>query len=86
MTDHIKGRPIIGNRNPYADSDVNYAVLNADTMTPDIVEVDKGTPGSFPTLQQAKSYAMWLVRERIVEGTKSLDRLRAIGVEIPRHM
>lgn len=86
MTEDFKGKPIIGNRDPYAETDVNYAVVDTDSMTPDLVEVDKGTPGSFSTLQQAKSHAMQLVRDRIAEGTKSLDRLRAIGVEIPRHM
>lgn len=86
MTDNLDGRLIVGTRDPYAETDVNYAVVDTDSMSPNIVEVDKGTPGSFATLQQAKSHAMQLVRDRIAEGTKSLDRLRAIGVDIPRHM
>ena len=86
MTDDPDGRPIVGTRDPYAETNVSYAVVNTDSMSPDIVEVDKGTPGSFSTLQQAKSHAMQLVRDRIAEGSKSLDRLRAIGVDIPRHM
>lgn len=86
MNKAIKGRPIVGTRDPYAESDTAYLVVDAETMTPNIVEVDKGTPGAFPTLQKAKSHAMELVRERMAEGSKSLDRLRAIGVEMPRHM
>lgn len=86
MTDTINGRPIIDKRDPYAESDVGYVVIDAESMTPDIVEVDKGTPGSFPTLQKAKTHAMGLVRDRMAEGAKSLDRLRAIGVDMPRHM
>lgn len=86
MNETIKGRPVVGSRDPYAESDVGYLVVDADSMTPDIVEVDKGTLGAFPTLQKAKSHAMGLVRERMAEGSESLDRLRAIGVEMPRHM
>jgi hypothetical protein len=71
---------------PYAETDVHYLVVGVEGMSPDIVEVEKGTPDSFRTLQDAKSYAMNLLRERIDEATKSLARVRAIGVEIPRLM
>ncbi|MET0388171.1 MAG: hypothetical protein ABW321_19520 [Polyangiales bacterium] len=71
---------------PYSETDVDYLVIGGETMSPDIVEVDKGTPGSFKTLQEAKSNAMGILRDRLSEGTDSLARLRSIGIEIPRLM
>jgi hypothetical protein len=72
--------------NPYRESDVDYLVIDADSMSPDIVEVEKGTPGSFPTLQEAKDVAMETLKRRIEEGMESLGRLRGIGITIPRLM
>ena len=70
---------------PYTETDVHYLVVGVEGTTPDIIEVEKGTPNSFRMLD-AKSHAMKLLRERIDEATKSLARIRAIGVEIPRLM
>jgi hypothetical protein len=69
---------------PCKESEVDYLVVDIATMKPDIVEVDKGTPGSYPTLQEAKSHVMQVLRERIAEGMESLDRIRAVGVKIER--
>lgn len=69
---------------PYVESDVHYLVVALDTLSPDIVEVERGTPGSFRTLQEAKSHAMQALRDRIDEATNALSRIRSIGVEIPR--
>ena len=71
---------------PYAETDVHYLVVKLDGVAPDIVEVEKGTPESFRTLQEAKSYAMQLLRDRIEEATDSLARIRGIGIEISRFM
>ena len=79
-------RPVSRVENPYSEGNCHYLVVDGDTMSPNIVEVEKGSAGSFATLQEAKSHAMALVRERIAEGMASLDRLRAIGVEIRRLM
>ena len=79
-------KPISRVEDPYRETDFHYLVVDGDTMTPDIVEVEKGHPGSFSTLQEAKTHAMGLVRQRIADGMESLDRLRAIGVEIRRLM
>jgi hypothetical protein len=79
-------RPVARVQDPYAETDVHYLVTGAETMSPDIVEVEKGTPGSFRTLQDAKTHTMRLLRDRIEEGMDSLDRVRAIGVEIRRLM
>jgi hypothetical protein len=69
---------------PSKESQVDYLVVDIATMKPDIVEVDKGTPGSYSTLQEAKSHVMQVLRERIAEGMASLDRIRAVGVKIER--
>ena len=61
-------------------------MIALDTMTPNIIEVEKDTPGSFKTLQEDKSYIMRELRDRIAEGMESLDRIRQIGVEIKRLM
>jgi hypothetical protein len=79
-------QPVRQVADPYAETDVHYLVVGADGTTPNIVEVEKGTPNSFRTLQDAKSHAMKLLRDRIDEATKSLARIRAIGIEIPRLM
>lgn len=79
-------RPVTRVENPYRESDVDYLVIDADSMSPDIVEVEKGTPGSFPTLQEAKDVAMETLKRRIEEGMESLGRLRGIGITIPRLM
>jgi hypothetical protein len=79
-------RPVARVEDPYVETEVHYLVTGEDTMSPDIVEVEKGTPGSFHTLQEAKSHAMRLLRERIEEGMASLARIRAVGVEIRRLM
>jgi hypothetical protein len=71
---------------PYVESSVHYLVVDIETMQPDIVEVDKHTPGSFRTLQEAKSFVMQVLRDRIDEGTESLQRVRTIGIEIARLM
>lgn len=75
-------KPVSRVDDPYREGDVHYLVVGIDTMSPDIVEVAKGTAGSFRTLQDAKSHVMRTLRERIAEGMESLDRVRAIGVEI----
>ena len=77
-------RPVQQVVDPSKESGVDYLVVNIETMSPDIVEVDKGTPGSYPTLQEAKTLVMGVLRERIAEGMSSLDRVRAIGVKIER--
>ena len=77
-------RPVGQVADPSKETDVDYLVTGSDTMKPDIVEVDKGTPGGYRTLQEAKSQVMRILRERIAEGMESLDRVRAIGVKIER--
>lgn len=77
-------RPVAQVVDPSNESDVGYQVVGIETMRPDIVEVAKGTPGSYRTLQEAKATVMQVLRERIVEGMESLDRVRAIGVKIER--
>lgn len=77
-------RPVALVSNPSQEGDVDYLVVGLESMKPDIVEVDKGTPGSYRTLQEAKTHVMRMLRERIAEGMESLDRVRAIGVEIKR--
>ena len=77
-------RPVAPVVDPSKESEVDYLVVGAETMSPDIVEVDKGTPGSYRTLQEAKSHVMQRLRERIAEGMESLDRVRAIGIKIER--
>ena len=79
-------KPVARVEDPYRETDVHYLVIDADTMSPDIIEVEKGTPGSFPTLQEAKDVAMETLKRRIEEGMDSLGRLRGIGVTIPRLM
>lgn len=79
-------KPVRRVADPYAETDVHYLVIGIDSLKPDIVEVAKGTPDSFRTLQEAKSYAMQSLRDRIDEATESLTRIRAIGIEIPRLM
>jgi len=69
---------------PNQETEVHYLGVDVETMSPDIVEVDRGTPGSYRTLQEAKTHAMGVLRERIAEGMASLDRVRAIGVKIER--
>lgn len=69
---------------PYRETDVGYLIVDGETMHPDIVEVAKGTPESFRTLQEAKSAIMEALRARIEEGTESLARIRRIGVDLPR--
>ena len=69
---------------PYRETDVSYLIVDGETMHPDIVEVDKGTAGSFRTLQEAKSAIMEALRARIEDGTESLARIRRIGVDLPR--
>jgi len=81
-----KNKPVSRVDNPYTESDVHYMVVALDTMKPNIIEVEKDTPGSFKTLQEAKSYIMRELRDRIAEGMGSLDRIRQIGVEIKRLM
>ncbi|MEY4575891.1 MAG: hypothetical protein RL701_594 [Pseudomonadota bacterium] len=71
---------------PYAETEVHYLVIGLDTMQPDIVEVEKGTPDSFRTLQDAKGFVMRALRERIQQATDSLARIRGIGIEIQRMM
>jgi len=78
------GAPVRKVTDPYAETDVSYLVVDGDTMHPDIVEVGKGTPGSFRTLQEAKSSIMEALRARIEEGTESLARIRKLGVDLPR--
>jgi hypothetical protein len=78
--------PVSKVSNPYVETSVHYLVMDIDTMKPDIVEVEKHTPGSFPTLQEAKTLVMQVLRERIAEGTESLQRIRTIGIEIPQLM
>jgi len=78
--------PVRRVEDPYRETDVAYQVINGDTMHPDIVEVEKHTPGSFATLQEAKSAVMEALRERIEEGMTSLDRIRRVGVELPRFL
>src|SRR5438045_1106254 len=75
------GAPVRKGTDPYRESDVSYLVVDGETMHPDIVEVDKGTPGSFRTLQEAKSAVMETLRARIEDGTQSLARIRSIGVD-----
>ncbi len=77
-------RPVQQVADPSTESAVDYLVVNIETMSPDIVEVDKGTPGSYRTLQEAKTHVMGVLRERIAEGMASLDRVRAIGIKIER--
>ena len=77
-------RPVGQIADPARETDVDYLVTGIDTMKPDIVEVDKGTPGGYRTLHEAKSHVMRILRERIAEGMESLDRVRAIGVKIER--
>ena len=84
MSDHVESRPVTGVRDPRAESDVAYLVVDADTLRPDIREVRKGTTGSFPTLQEAKGHAMAGLREQIDVALASLERLRFLGVEPPR--
>jgi hypothetical protein len=79
-------RPVSKVENPYRETDVHYLVVEGETMSPDIVEVEKGTPGSYPTLQEAKDVAMESLKRRIEEGMESLGRLRGIGITIPRLM
>jgi pyridoxal/pyridoxine/pyridoxamine kinase len=79
-------QPVRKVADPYAETDVHYLVVGADSLQPNIVEVEKGTRESFRTLQEAKNHAMRLLRERIEEATDSLSRIRGIGVEIPRLM
>lgn len=79
-------KPVRKVADPYAETDVHYLVVGSDSMAPDIVEVEKGTPESFRTLQEAKSHAMQLLRDRIEEATDSLARIRGIGIDIPRFM
>ena len=86
MAEAIQGRRITGTRDPYAKGEAAYIVVGIDTMQPDIREVDAGTEGSFETLQEAKTYAMRVLRKRISEGMDSLARVRQIGVEIERLM
>ena len=70
-------RPVRKVANPYQESDVHYLVIDIDTMSPDIVEVEKGTPGTYPTLVEAKDVAMESLKRRIEEGMESLvHRLR----------
>lgn len=71
---------------PYRESGVHYLVVNLDTMQPDIVEVQPGTPGSFATLQAAKDHAMTELKKRIGEGLESVNRIRNIGIDIQRLM
>ena len=75
-------RPLRKVADPYVETDVHYLVTGSETMSPDIIEVTPGTSGSFRTLQDAKSHAMGLLRDRIEEGMQSLDRIRGIGVDI----
>ena len=77
-------RPVGQVADPASETSVDYLVVGIDTMSPDIVEVDKGTPGGHRTLQEAKNRVMRVLRERIAEGMASLDRVRAIGVKIER--
>ena len=77
-------RPVGQVADPSQETAVDYLIVALDTMKPDIVEVDKGTPGGYRTLQEAKSVVMQILRERIAEGMESLDRVRAIGVKIDR--
>ena len=81
-----KFKPVSKVEDPYKETDVNYLIVDSDTMKPDIVEVDKGTPGSYATLQEAKSAVMSALREKIAEGMESLDSVRQIGIEIKRLM
>ena len=76
--------PIAQVKDPSQEGDVHYLIVGLETMKPDIVEVEKGAPGSYRTLQEAKSQVMRVLRERIAEGMESLDRVRAIGVQIQR--
>lgn len=71
---------------PYVETDVHYLVVGLDSLSPDIVEVEKGTPESFRTLQEAKSHAMQVLRDRIDEASRSLTPIRSIGIDIPRLM
>jgi hypothetical protein len=77
-------RPVGQVADPSKETGVHYLVVGMDTMKPDIVEVDKDTPGGYRTLQEAKSHVMRVLRERIAEGMESLDRVRAIGIKIER--
>jgi hypothetical protein len=71
---------------PHREGDVHYVVVGSDSTRPDILEVPKGTPGSFKTLQDAKMHAMAELRSRIEEATQSLSRIRQVGIDIPRLM
>jgi hypothetical protein len=83
---HRMSAPVRKVEDPYQESDVGYLIVDGDTVHPDIVEVEKGTSGSYRTLQEAKSVVMEALRARIEEGTTSLDRIRRIGVTLPRLM
>jgi hypothetical protein len=72
--------------NPYQETDVGYLIVDGESMHPDIVEVAKGTPDSYPTLQEAKSAVMEALRDRIDEAMKSLERIRRVGIDLPRLM
>jgi len=71
---------------PYLESSVHYQVVGLDTMQPHIVEVEPNEPGSFSTLQAAKDHTMKILKERIGQGLESIDRIRRVGVDIPRLM
>ncbi len=86
MTNPQDPRPVSQVANPYAKGDCAYIVVDAQSLEPDIQEVPTGTPGSYASLQEAKSVAMGMLREKIATATESLERLRFLGVAEPKLM
>jgi len=84
VSENAIGRAISDLRDPEARGAVSYVIVGLGTPAPEIREVDGAPPGSYPTLQEAKSRTMAALQEQIASAKDSLARIRATGVVIGR--
>ncbi len=68
-------------KDPYAETDVAYVVIDVNPCAPVIRQVYKDSENSFATLAEAKEAARQVIQASIAEAQKSLTELRQLGID-----
>ncbi len=68
-------------KDPYAETDIAYIVIDLSPCAPIIRQVPIETVNSFPTLAEAKEAARQVIQASIAEAQKSLTELRQLGID-----
>lgn len=67
-------------KDPYAETDVAYVVIDLNPCAPVIRQVAKDSENSFATLAEAKEAARQVIQASIAEAQKSMTDLRQHGI------